>query len=273
MAKAAQTALEFYRQAGQRAPSELPYVLAEGEMLVALGRVPEALVLLQAKVSYFENSPAIRDAVGQLLVQTGKYPEAIRMYRQASILSEKDDGIRERLSMAYYYNKQYKGCREVLTRITSTEASQKRGADLLQLQGECQLQIGDARGGPQLYRGDRSQWVLRQALAGSGPGGARYRRFPPGGVLPSPFAGLDNKLSETHLLMGYALVRQKNFDAALKSFKTASSLDNSDTTSLCMVGYTLAKMGREKDAMKILRAGPPHQARRRHGFGADGPDR
>lgn len=48
-----QLALEFYRQAGERAPAELAYLLAQGEMLVALGRTDEALQLLQAKVTYF----------------------------------------------------------------------------------------------------------------------------------------------------------------------------------------------------------------------------
>ena len=245
-----QTALEFYRQAGQRAPSELPYVLAEGEMLVALGRVPEALTLLQSKVSYFENSPAIRDAVGQLLVQTGKYPEAIRMYRQASILSEKDDGIRERLAMAYYYNKQYKECAEVLTRITATEPYSKR-ADLLQLQGECQLQVGNAHGAVRSFTAASEANVysakiwqdLGRAVLDTGD-------FHRAEYALRRSLGLDGKISETHLLMGYALVRQKNFDGALRSFKTASNLDNSDTTSLCMIGYTLAKMGREKEAVR-----------------------
>jgi tetratricopeptide (TPR) repeat protein len=245
-----QTALDFYRQAAERAPTELPYVLAEGEMLVALNRVPEALTLLQSKVSYFENSPAIRDAVGQLLVQTGKYADAIRMFRQASILSEKDDGIRERLAMAYYYNKQYKECAEVLSKLTTTDAYSKR-ADLLQLQGECQLTIGDSHGAARSFTAateingySAKLWQdLGRAVLDSGDlKRAEYalRRS----------IGLDAKISETHLLMGYVQVREKNFDAALKSFKTASSLDNSDTTSLCMIGYTLAKMGRDREAAR-----------------------
>jgi len=245
-----QTALEFYRQAAERAPTELPYVLAQGEMLVALNRVPEALALLQSKVSYFENSPAIRDAVGQLLVQNGKYADAIRMFRQASILSEKDDGIRERLAMAYYYNKQYKECAEVLSKLTTTDAYSKR-ADLLQLQGECQLTIGDSHGAARSFTAateingySAKLWQdLGRAVLDSGDlKRAEYalRRS----------IGLDAKISETQLLMGYVQVREKNFDAALKSFKTASSLDNSDTTSLCMIGYTLAKMGREHEAAR-----------------------
>ncbi|HEY8750285.1 MAG TPA: tetratricopeptide repeat protein [Tepidisphaeraceae bacterium] len=243
-----QTALEFYRQAGQRAPAELSYILAEGEMLVALERVPEALALLQAKVSYFENSAAIRDAVAQLLVQSGRYADAIKMFRQASVLAEKDDGIRERLALACYADKQYGPCAKVLTRLTATDAFAKR-ADLLELQGECQLQIGDSRmavrsltaateinaysarlwqnlGRAILDTGDlkRADYALRRSL------------------------GVDASIGETHLLIGYVQLRESKFDAALKSFKTANDLDKADTTAICMVGYTLTKMGREREA-------------------------
>lgn len=243
-----QTALDFYHQAGQRAPAELSYLLAEGEMLVALDRAPESLTLLQSKVAYFENSPAIRDAVGQLLVQSGRFADAVRSFRQASILSEKDDGIRERLAMAYYYNKQYRECAEVLTKLTANAAFAKR-ADLLQLQGECQLNVGDARGAVRSFTAateintySARLWQnLGRAILDTGD----YKRA------EHPLRrslGLDSSLSETHLLVGYAQVRQRHFDSALQSFKTAASLDKSDTTALCMVGYTLARMGREREA-------------------------
>ena len=48
--------------ASDKAPADLAYVIARAEMLVELARTNEALALLQEKVNYFENSPAIRDA-------------------------------------------------------------------------------------------------------------------------------------------------------------------------------------------------------------------
>ena len=90
-------AYDFYHQAAAKAPAELAYLLAQGEMLVAMDRSPEALQMLASRVTYFEHSGAIRDAVGQLLVQAGRYHEAAAMFREASILSEDDAGVRERL--------------------------------------------------------------------------------------------------------------------------------------------------------------------------------
>jgi Flp pilus assembly protein TadD len=245
-----QTALEFYRQAGQRAPAELAYVLAEGEMLVILDRRGEALTLLQSKVGYFENSSSIRDAVAQLLVQNGKYAEAIKMYRQASVLSEEDNGIRERLAMACYYNKQYRECAVVLTRLTSAEPGSKR-ADLLELQGECQLEINDPHGSARSFNAatDVDQLSAR-AWLGLGRAVLQQGDAKRAEVALRRAAGLDASSSQTQLLLGYALMRQENYPDALKSFKTAMKLDPLDTTPICMIGYTLEKMGRTREAAR-----------------------
>jgi Flp pilus assembly protein TadD len=245
-----QTALEFYRQAGQRAPAELAYVLAEGEMLVILDRRNEALTLLQSKVGYFENSSSIRDAVAQLLVQNGKYDEAIKMFRQASVLAEDDNGIRERLATAYYYNKQYRESAVVLTRLTSVEPGSKR-ADLLELQGDCQLQINDPHGAARSF----SAATDADPLSARGWQGLGRAVLQQGDAHRAELAlrraaGLDASSSQTQLLMGYAQMRQEDYPNALRSFKKAMSLDATDTTPICMVGYTLEKMGRTREAAR-----------------------
>ena len=138
-----QLALEFYRQASQRAPAELAYLLAQGEMLVVLGRTDDALQLLEAKVTYFENSPTIRDAVGQILMEKHRYAEAVDMFRQASVLSEDDQSIRERLAMAYYRNKQYPEAVQTLTAGSPTKTHTPSGPTCSSSLGDSQLQLGD----------------------------------------------------------------------------------------------------------------------------------
>src|SRR5206468_3400187 len=119
-------AYESYSRANEKAPSELAYLLARSEMLVAMDRGPEALKMLQDRVVYFEHSAAIRDAVGQLLVQDKKYAEAIEMLRTASVLTPDDMVVREHLGMALFYGKLYDEAVAVLTRLTGTEKFAKR---------------------------------------------------------------------------------------------------------------------------------------------------
>ena len=113
-------------------------------MLVTLDRQADALALLQGKVDYFEHSGMIRDAVGQLLMQLGSPAEAAAMLRQASILSEDDQSVRERLRVALYASHDFREAAEVLAKLVQNEQFAKRG-DLFLMLGECQLQTGRTR--------------------------------------------------------------------------------------------------------------------------------
>ena len=139
-----QAAYEFYTAASDKAPAELSYVLARAEMLVALERSNEALSLLQEKVNYFENSPAIRDAYGQLLSQAGRHGDAVDMFRQATILADDDLGLKERFALALYYDKQYVEAADVLSKLVEKDEYKNR-ADLLAALGQSQMQIGKPR--------------------------------------------------------------------------------------------------------------------------------
>ena len=245
------TALEFYKLAAERAPAELPYVLAQSEMLVALDRVPDALALLQAKVAYFENSGAIRDAVGQLLVQSGRYVEAIDIFRQAAILSEEGqaDSVRERLAMACFYAKRYRECTETLNPLLNKDAFSKR-ADLFAMRGECLMNLDDLHGARRSF----------ETATELNPLSSRYWQnlgraaLQVGDFKRAEFAlrrsiGIEASIAESHLLIGYVHLKEGKYAEALAAFRQASELDSADTVSLCMVGYTYEKMGRADLAM------------------------
>ena len=59
---------------------------------------------------------------------------------------------------------------------------------------------------------------------------------------------IDDASNEAHLLMGYVALRQNHFEDARLSFVRASELDQTDTVSMCMVGFTLNKLGRAQEA-------------------------
>ena len=245
-----ETAYEYYVSASDKQPAELAYIMARSEMLVAMGRHPEALALLQEKMNYFEHSAVIRDAVGQLLVQSGKYNEGSEILRQATILGPDDLTIREHLAMALYLDKDYRAASEELTRLTANEKYAKRG-DLWMALGECQIQMNDSRSArrsfdaaTQLNPNLASAWLslgraqlqandLRRAE------GAAKRAL-----------SLEPENGQAHLLIGYIRLRQGKKDDALASFRKASALDQQDTVSLCMVGYTLERMGKSEQALK-----------------------
>jgi tetratricopeptide (TPR) repeat protein len=245
-----EVALGFYSAACDKEPGELAYILAKAEMLVAHGRQEEALHLLQDKVTFFENSATIRDAVGQLLVQFKKYNEAADMLRQASILATDDLTIHEHLALALYFAHRYPEAIETLTRLTKNEACAKR-ADLFLALGKSQLEVGkirDARASlersAQMDDSSSAVWLAlgRAAMQANDQKRAEmsFKRA----------QALEPENSEVRLMAGYLKLKQNKLNEALAAFQRASALDSSDTVSLCMVGYTLQKLGRADEATR-----------------------
>jgi superkiller protein 3 len=243
-------ALGFYSAAGDKEPGELAYIMAKAEMLVALGRQEEALRLLQDKVTFFENSAVIRDAVGQLLVQNKKYGEAADVLRQASILATEDLTIQEHLGLALYFAHRYPEAIETLKRLTKHENCAKR-ADLFLVLGRAQLEVGKLREAratlersAQLDDSTGAVWLTlgRAAMQSNDLKRAEmsFKRA----------QALEPENSEARLMTGYLRLKQGKLTEALNSFQRASALDTSDTVSICMVGYTLQKLGRSEEATR-----------------------
>jgi Flp pilus assembly protein TadD len=246
-----QTAYEFYKQASARSPAELPYLLAQAEMLVAMDRMPEAMELLQTKVTYFEHSGAIRDAVGQMLMQAGRPKDAAAMFREASILSENDLTVRERLALALYASKEYRDATEVLARLVQEPTYAKR-ADLFAILGDCQLQEGHAREARQTFETatqlDAYSVNAWQCLGRAAMESGDLKRAE---ISLNHAIALDRNRAETHLLIGYLRVRQNRYKDALAAFQKASTIEPGDTVTLCMVGYALEKLGRSGEALQF----------------------
>jgi tetratricopeptide (TPR) repeat protein len=244
-----QEALQFYEQANAKAPAELAYLLARAEMLVALDRRDEALAVLQEKVTYYEHSGAIRDAVGLLLIQEHRLPEAVEMLRRASILSPDDMTIREHLGLAMYAAGKYSDAIDVLSPLLQQTAYANRG-DLWAALGESELAVG------RLSDAVTSLSTATDSLDSSpgvwlslGKAQMEQGNLRMAEVSLRHSVLLDPRDQEARLLEGYIQMRQGQLSDALDAFREACRLDETDTVSLCMVGLTLQKLGRGGEAV------------------------
>jgi tetratricopeptide (TPR) repeat protein len=245
-----QTAYELYTRAAQKDPKELAYIMARAEMLAALDRGPEALALLEERLAYFEHSAAIRDAIGQLLVAQGRFHDGAERLRQASLLAEQDNAIRERLALALYYDKQYAQALSVLNRLMTDEQYATHPALLMAL-GQCELETGhprDARAHLELAaQAEPDNAGVYLALAKAAFQLNDLRRAD---LSVAKAISLNPADPDAQLLLGYLRLRQDRLADALNAFQKANAADRADTTSLCMVGYTLQKMGNPAQAIK-----------------------
>jgi tetratricopeptide (TPR) repeat protein len=245
-----QDALDYYRSASEKQPNELAYLLAYAETLVSMGRSDDAMTLLQEKVVYFEYSATIRDAVGELLMQKGKHHAAVEMLRQASILAADDNGIREHLAMACFYDKQYADAADLIGRVVHDDKYAKR-TDLFLVMGECQLKLNKPRDARDSFE-VASQISPNQAAVWTGLGKAalRINDLRRADISIRRSLSIEPASSECNLLLGYVRLKEKKLPEALAAFKKANTIDPADTVSLCMVGFVLEKQGKSDEAMK-----------------------
>jgi len=253
-------ALAAYDAAYQKDGNEVSYVMAKGEMLVQLNREDEALTLLQSRLSYFEHSAAIRDAVGQLLIMKKDFAKASITLREASILAPDDNTIREHQAFAFYYSKNYIEAAEQFRQLLKNDNYSQR-ADVMAAMGECQHQLGNLREAREdletaaaLDVHASGYWFSLARLNCDMGDFARAEVAIRRGLAVEPGS------SDGYCLLGYARLKQDKLPAALSAFEKASSIDDHNTTSLCMQGYVLQKMNRPKEAMeyysRALRVSP-----------------
>lgn len=244
-----EAALEMYKTAAEKQPQEAAYVLAQAETLVALDQVPDAIAVLQGKLSAFDNNATLRDALGQLFVQQGEFAEGAGMLRQASLLAPDDQTIREHLALALFYDKDFAGAAPTLERLLKDEKYSTR-VDLVTAYGECLLQNGRPREA-------RDQFDRAAELDGNSVTAAlnlakvslQLNDPKRADVAVRKALALDPKNSEVQLTLGYLRLRQEKLDDALSAFRKASILDPNDVVSLCMAGVVLEKQGRGTEAM------------------------
>ena len=243
-------AYEQYKVASAKSPAELAYVLAEAESLVTLDRQPDALALLQSKADYFEHSGTLRDAIGQLLMQQNRFAEAARAFRQASVLSEDEPTIKERLALALFKTSQHREAADLLGKLVQGEAYAKR-ADVFAMLGECQLALGRPREARVTFEtASQLDPYAAGAWRGLGRAAMELNDFKRAELALNKALRYDGGRPETHLMLGYLSLSQGNLDAALVSFVAANKLDPRDTVTLCMVGYVLEKQKKPQAAAK-----------------------
>jgi Flp pilus assembly protein TadD len=238
-----------YQKACDKNPNELAYLMANAEMLVMLEQRQAALDMLKGRMSFFENSPAIRDMVGQLLMQDGKFTEATTILRQASVLASDEQPIREHYALALFYNKQYGEATMVLDRLVKDKKYAER-ADLWTALGECKLELKQPREAreafetaAQLQPGLVSAWLNLAKAA------LQLNDLKRAEISLKKAITMEPKSADANLLMGYLRLQQSKLEDALAAFRRATALDNSDPVSLCMTGFVLERMGRSNEAI------------------------
>jgi tetratricopeptide (TPR) repeat protein len=241
-------AFDFYSAAAEKDRREVAYPLAAAEMLVDLGRGEEALALLQGRLDEFGTSAVLHDTIGQLHVAQGQYGPAVDALRQASTLASDDQQIREHLSMAMFYNKQYREAADGFTRVIKDPTNASR-AELHIALGECQMNLRKPRDARESFeRATQLAPGSATAFLSLTKAALELNDLRRAEIALRKAVALAPEQGETHLMLGFVRLKQDRLPEALAAFRKASALDADDPVALCMVGYVLEKTGQPRQA-------------------------
>lgn len=244
-------ALTYYSQACEKSPGELQFLMARAEMMMQLGKLDEAVTLVEGKLTYFEYSGPLRDLLGGMyLQQPGKLNQAIEAYHQAAILAPDDVAIHEHLARAYFKANQYRDCLDQIEILSKSEEYQKR-ADIMVLKGECELQLGQ-------YREARATLETALEIAPTSMSALlclakvsiRTNDLDRADICFRKAATIDAQDPQVFLGMGYLRMRQEKWADALRVLQKAAQLDPKDPVAVCMIGMVYEKQGNSEAAMQ-----------------------
>jgi len=119
-------AYDRYTKAYELEPDRVAYIMAMAEMLVALDKMDDALILLEDKARYFDQSASIRGALGQLHMVRQEHEAAVMAFQDAVLLHPTDTGMKENLATARMAAGQYTEAIMELEYLTNTEELKDR---------------------------------------------------------------------------------------------------------------------------------------------------
>lgn len=241
-------AFERYCEAYDLESDNSAFLLAIGEMLVALDRIDEAVELLSEKAEYFDQSPGIRVALGQLYSIEGQYSKAADYYKQASLLDPDDLQIVEELARAQLRSEQLALAVLNLERLCGNPALDDR-SDLQRLLARAYLLSGRAGDARRVFMRltrkdprDEEAWI--------GMGEVSWSTSDTSGALlaANRVMALSSDRHEGYLLAGMVWHRRGHLERALSMFDRAAERAPKSAVPMILRGITLEQAGRTDEA-------------------------
>lgn len=153
-------ALGWYQRASDRQPASAHYVATVAETLVALDRAADALALVKARRTDFEQNATLRALAGGIYVMLGRYEEAANAYREAAQIAPDDETLQFQLGLALTFGQRYEEGQAVLSGAADAEDVPP---SVLVALGRCRLALNQY---------EQAKAALRRAVEAS-PGHSR----------------------------------------------------------------------------------------------------
>jgi tetratricopeptide (TPR) repeat protein len=167
-----EAAHEHYIAAFEAEPTNVSYLLAAAESMIALGRYDESRALVESKQEYFENNAALRHLLGQIALLQGDPARAVALFSEARMLDPDDLHLLEELARAQFDAEDFAQSLQSV-RLLQDLVDDER-PDLRLLEARCLTALGRQQEARELYlelsrttptSSDPNVWIELGALA------------------------------------------------------------------------------------------------------------
>ena len=237
-----------YREAYDREPDNVSYLLALAEMMVERDHDEQALELLESKIDYFDQNAAVRLAVAHLHVMNGRPDLAVPFFEQAAMLDPEGMKVREDLALAQLAAGHTEAAIETLEDMGRRTTDQPRYGVKRTL-AAAYMEVGRQDKARSLYlevarspRGKASDWIKLGEL--SLKSGDLF------GTLTAANRAIElaPKQHEGYMLAGIVWQKRNDLDKALRMFDQAAELAPTHAAPLILRGISLERAGRRAAA-------------------------
>jgi len=241
-------ALSHYRNASELSPRTAEYVVAQAEVLVAMGYLDDAQRLLRSRWTDFERNATVRSLAGDIHTMLSQYEEAADAYREAALLAPDDPQRQLQLGLALARAGRDSEAVAVLAPLAARGEPLPWSAKLAL--GRACLNKGDAAAAREVFRKATEEhasepgawlWLGRAALSGGDLLTARRATEKACSLAPTD--------SSNWLLLGYVARAQRDHDRAREAFTAALQLHPNDPMTHCLLGRTLEAIGNKTEAI------------------------
>jgi Flp pilus assembly protein TadD len=248
-------ALNFYMQAAELAPNDPQHTLAAAEVMIDLGRLPDAKQFLLSASDRFRHTPGIQQTLGHIAIMENDYAAAETLFTQAQLLAPDQMEIVEDLARVQYVQGNFADAQANLAKVVQDEKFKNR-RDLQQLRAKCLLsmeRLVEARDvlltltSDETGANDIEAWISLGETAYKLRDAARVR------MAYTQLISLAPDKADGYILKGLQMRRTSNFSGAEEAFRQAAEIQPTAEV-LVLLGLTYERLNEPKLAQRCYSA-------------------
>jgi tetratricopeptide (TPR) repeat protein len=242
-------ALAHYQAAVALDPAKAQYAIATAEMMIELGKVPEAQTFLESRQAAFDHNSGVRQTLGHIAMMKNEPTQAESLFNEAHLLTPDDQGITEDLIRAQIATRKFAEAEYNLSRILTGKENKDR-RDLIHMRAACLIQLDrpvEARDilvkltQDQAGAADIEAWISLGQVSYTLNDMVRVR------LASGRIIAIAPQRPEGYILKALALRRAGDLDGAKKNVQTALTLQ-STADEYVLLGMIQQDQARTNDA-------------------------